>query len=230
MESGDVLEDLERLCLELIPYFINRGKIAELIVKHYHEKLFYASVHYNWCKMKQRYWIPHGRSYIKKILRKVCKGCTMWVATPFGQPDFPPYPVARVVGMRPFETVGLDLFGPILIKEDHGKPKRWVALFTCLATRAMYLENRVQRKMKQWGGDSLLQAQGSVYERMVGVVKGSLGKDIGTKLNNGELITLVTELETIINERPLVDLEEIGLVLRPGDFLDPGSARGENLT
>uniref|UniRef100_A0A1I7VBR2 Integrase catalytic domain-containing protein n=1 Tax=Loa loa TaxID=7209 RepID=A0A1I7VBR2_LOALO len=71
-----------------------------------------------------------------------------------------------------------------------------------------------------------------VYERrMVGVIKGSLRKAIGTKLlNNGELITLVTELEAIINERHLVDLEEIGLVLRPGDFLNPGSARGKNLT
>uniref|UniRef100_A0A1I7W328 AFP-like domain-containing protein n=1 Tax=Loa loa TaxID=7209 RepID=A0A1I7W328_LOALO len=72
--------------------------------------------------------------------------------------------------------------------------------------------------------------QGGVYERMVGVVKGSLRKAIGTKLNNGALITLVTELVAIINEKPLVDLEEIGLVLRPGDFLNPGPARRENLT
>uniref|UniRef100_A0A1I7VSV8 Integrase catalytic domain-containing protein n=1 Tax=Loa loa TaxID=7209 RepID=A0A1I7VSV8_LOALO len=50
--------------------------------------------------------------------------------------------------------------------------------------------------------------QGGVYERMVGVVKGSLRKAIGTKpLNNRDLITLVIELDEIINERPLVDLE-----------------------
>uniref|UniRef100_A0A1I7W353 Integrase catalytic domain-containing protein n=1 Tax=Loa loa TaxID=7209 RepID=A0A1I7W353_LOALO len=176
-----------------------------------------------------------------------------------------------------FETVGLDLFGPVLIKEDHVKAKRWVALFTCLATRAVHLklmetmstEQFVQafrgfisrRKQPQHiisdNAKNLIAAskvlvelitaenetmkwgfitpgapwQGGVYERMVGVVKGSLRKAIGPKLlNNGELITLVTELEAISNERPLVDLEEIGLVLRPGDFLNSGSARGENLT
>ncbi|VDO54009.1 unnamed protein product [Onchocerca flexuosa] len=65
---------------------------------------------------------------------------------------------------------------------------------------------------------------------MVGVVKRSLRRAIGTKcLNNVELITLVTELEAIINERPIVDIEEIGLVLRPEDFLHPGSARGEQV-
>uniref|UniRef100_A0A1I7VIF4 DUF5641 domain-containing protein n=1 Tax=Loa loa TaxID=7209 RepID=A0A1I7VIF4_LOALO len=47
--------------------------------------------------------------------------------------------------------------------------------------------------------------------------------------NNAELITLIVELEAIINERPLVDIEEIGLVLRPEDFLHPDSALGERL-
>uniref|UniRef100_A0AAF5PWB6 Integrase zinc-binding domain-containing protein n=1 Tax=Wuchereria bancrofti TaxID=6293 RepID=A0AAF5PWB6_WUCBA len=76
--------------IEDFPCFINRGKFAELIVKHYHEKSFRASVLYTWSKMRERYWIPHGRSYIKKILRKICKGCTMRIAKPFEQPDFSP--------------------------------------------------------------------------------------------------------------------------------------------
>ncbi|VBB30351.1 unnamed protein product [Acanthocheilonema viteae] len=67
-----------------------KGFSKELIVKHYHEKSFHASVRYTWNKMRRRYWIRHGRVYIKKILRKICKGCAMWVATPFEQPDFPP--------------------------------------------------------------------------------------------------------------------------------------------
>uniref|UniRef100_A0A8R1TUW2 Integrase_H2C2 domain-containing protein n=1 Tax=Onchocerca volvulus TaxID=6282 RepID=A0A8R1TUW2_ONCVO len=126
--------------IEDFPYFINKGKFAELIVKYYHEKLFHASAHYTWTKMRQRYWIPRGRAYIKKILRKICKGCAMWVVTPFEQPDFPPYPTARVTATRPFETVGVNLFGPIIIMENYAKTKRWVALFTCLATRAVHLE------------------------------------------------------------------------------------------
>ncbi|MCP9264884.1 Integrase core domain protein [Dirofilaria immitis] len=44
--------------------------------------------------------------------------------------------------------------------------------------------------------------KGGVCERVVGVIK---GKAIATKLlNNGELITLVTDFEAIINERSLI--------------------------
>uniref|UniRef100_A0AAF5RVX1 Uncharacterized protein n=1 Tax=Wuchereria bancrofti TaxID=6293 RepID=A0AAF5RVX1_WUCBA len=52
--------------------------------------------------------------------------------------------------------------------------------------------------------------------------------DIGKQIIKKKI--LIAELEAIINERPLVDIEEIGLVLKPGDFLNPGSARGEHLT
>ncbi|KAM3717828.1 Papilin [Dirofilaria immitis] len=45
-----------------------------------------------------------------------------------------------------------------------------------------------------------------------------------------ELITLIAELEAIINEKPLADIEEIGLKLRLEDFLNPGSTRGGQLT
>uniref|UniRef100_A0A1I7V665 DUF4283 domain-containing protein n=1 Tax=Loa loa TaxID=7209 RepID=A0A1I7V665_LOALO len=99
-------------------YFINKGKLVELIVKHDH-KLFHASVHCTWSKMRRRYWIMDGRTYIKKILRRICKGYTMWVATPFEQPDFPPRLAVRVVGTRPFETIGLDL-APIFFNRDKG--------------------------------------------------------------------------------------------------------------
>ncbi|MCP9262392.1 hypothetical protein DINM_005785 [Dirofilaria immitis] len=56
-------------------------------------------------------------------------------------------------------------------------------------------------------------------------------KATGTKFSsNRELITLIAELEAIINEKPLADIEEIGLKLRLEDFLNPGSTRGGQLT
>ncbi|VDM94210.1 unnamed protein product [Onchocerca ochengi] len=165
----------------------------------------------------------------------------MWVVTPFEQPDFPPYPTARVTATRPFETVGVNLFGPIIIMENYAKTKRWVALFTCRRKQPKHIifdnaknliaASKVLIESNRIGGETLewefitpgAPWQGGIYERMVGVVKRSLRRAIGTKcLNNAELTTLVTELEAIINERPLVDIEEIGLVLRPEDFLHPG--------
>ena len=52
-----------------------------------------------------------------------------------------PLPEARVtVGSQPFEATGVDYFGPVVVKVNRTKPKRWIALFTCLATRAVHIE------------------------------------------------------------------------------------------
>uniref|UniRef100_A0A182NN02 DUF5641 domain-containing protein n=1 Tax=Anopheles dirus TaxID=7168 RepID=A0A182NN02_9DIPT len=53
-------------------------------------------------------------------------------------------PIATT-SMKRFEcfttwNVGLDYFGPVLVKRGRSNEKRWVALFTCLTIRAIHLE------------------------------------------------------------------------------------------
>ena len=64
---------------------------------------------------------------------------------------------------------------------------------------------------------------GGFYERLVGLVKQALRKSIGKIcLNVVQLETILTEIEAVINSRPLVyvgtDLKS-GFALTPGDFL-----------
>ena len=64
---------------------------------------------------------------------------------------------------------------------------------------------------------------GGFYERLVGLVKQSLRKSIGKIcLNTVQLETILTEVEAVVNSRPLVyvgaDLNS-GFALTPGDFL-----------
>ena len=64
---------------------------------------------------------------------------------------------------------------------------------------------------------------GGFYERLVGLVKQALRKSIGKIcLNIVQLETILTEIEAVINSRPLVyvgaDLKS-GFALTPGDFL-----------
>ncbi|VDM97560.1 unnamed protein product [Onchocerca ochengi] len=99
-DADDLWKSLGRLRwsraeLTNFPYYICKGSIAELIVKQYHEKMFHASANLTWVKVRQTYWIPHGKTYVKSILRKLCKGCTRWNVIPFEQPEFPPYPPER---------------------------------------------------------------------------------------------------------------------------------------
>ncbi|KXJ81556.1 hypothetical protein RP20_CCG018949 [Aedes albopictus] len=52
-----------------------------------------------------------------------------------------PLPAARLASFeRPFTNVGVDYFGPVLVKVGRSHVKRWVALFTCLTLRAVHLE------------------------------------------------------------------------------------------
>ena len=40
----------------------------------------------------------------------------------------------------PFSTVGIDYFGPLMIKQRRGQVKRYGCLFTCFTTRAVHIE------------------------------------------------------------------------------------------
>ncbi|VDN00609.1 unnamed protein product [Onchocerca ochengi] len=65
---------------------------------------------------------------------------------------------------------------------------------------------------------------------MVGVVKRTLQRVVKKNLlEEGEFNTLITEVEFLVNERPLVDYERDGeQVLCPGDFLWPDYNNDEN--
>ncbi|XP_053686937.1 uncharacterized protein LOC128736478 [Sabethes cyaneus] len=52
-----------------------------------------------------------------------------------------PLPAARLASFeRPFSHIGVDYFGPVMVKVGRSLAKRWVALFTCLTIRAIHLE------------------------------------------------------------------------------------------
>uniref|UniRef100_A8PET6 Integrase catalytic domain-containing protein n=1 Tax=Brugia malayi TaxID=6279 RepID=A8PET6_BRUMA len=66
-----------------------------------------------------------------------------------------------------------------------------------LATKGMIWKNTIPRA--PWGG--------GVYERLIGLTKKALRRAMGRKLlKEGELITLIVEIEGILNTRPLIVL------------------------
>ena len=50
-------------------------------------------------------------------------------------------PEERLSQEPPFTYCGIDMFGPILVKEGRKEMKRYGCLFTCLSSRAIHIES-----------------------------------------------------------------------------------------
>ena len=62
-------------------------------------------------------------------------------------------PKERFATEGPFSYTGLDMFGPFYVKEGRKQHKRFVALFTCMSSRAIHLESTISMET-----DSFIQA------------------------------------------------------------------------
>ena len=91
------------------------------------------------CELRRMFWIVAGRSLAKRTI-KDCVKCRRLNAKR-GEQVMGPLPRARLEAYHPpFTFTGVDLFGPLTVKWGRRTAKRWGCLFTCLTTRAVYLE------------------------------------------------------------------------------------------
>ena len=112
---------------------------TDLIIESYHKGLLHAGVTHTLSQLRHEYWIPHGRTEVKRVLR-TCTICCRHEGGPYKMPPMALWPKSRVMKSSPFSFVGLDYLGPLYIKESGKIQKTWVCLFTCLAVRAVHSE------------------------------------------------------------------------------------------
>lgn len=180
--------------------------------------------------------------------------------------------------------MGLDYLGPITIKSEDQQilKKCWIALITCLTTRAVHLEiirglstmeflNAFRRFISSKGTPSTIISDnatqfglaaktiseiwnnlnsdptitkyfstekiqwkfitpyspwsGGIYERLNLEIKKAFKRTVGRKLlNMEEIVTLIKEIEAVLNSRPITYIyEDIDspTILRPIDIIMP---------
>ncbi|GFX94569.1 integrase catalytic domain-containing protein [Trichonephila clavipes] len=92
--------------------------------------------------IRQKFWIPHGKSAVKKELRN-CIDCFKLVAKPVSQ-MMGDLPIERINPCHAFQKVGIDFAGPITTKCQHTRKannfKSYICLFICMCTKAVHLE------------------------------------------------------------------------------------------
>lgn len=109
------------------------------VIQFYHEKFGHANRETVTNELRQRFWIPNIRTAVRQAVNE-CVWCKVHRCRAQA-PMMAPLPVSRMAAyIRPFHSVGIDYLGPIEVTVGRRKEKRWVAVFTCLAVRAVHLE------------------------------------------------------------------------------------------
>ncbi|MBM6549259.1 hypothetical protein, partial [Streptococcus dysgalactiae] len=113
--------------------------ITTVLILHFHVSEGHAGQNHILNVMRQRFWIVKGKAAVQRVIGS-CMFCRRHNAT-VGKQLMSSLPTVRVqAGWWPFAETGLDLFGPILVKSQNTKRKRYGCLMTCLQYRAVHLE------------------------------------------------------------------------------------------
>ncbi|XP_067214187.1 uncharacterized protein [Linepithema humile] len=124
------------------PIILPRHRLSELIVDQIHKQTLHGGPQLTLRVLRQKFWILNARNLVKGHIHR-CIPCTRQRAVVTSQ-IMSDLPSNRVNPSRSFQHSGVDYAGPIQILTKVGrgqKPfKAYIAVFICLATRAIHLE------------------------------------------------------------------------------------------
>ena len=117
----------------------SKHPVTDLIIKDYHEKEGHVGACHVLASLRQRFWNLRGNAAVRRVLGK-CLKYRFWNSSPCDQ-IMAQLPCPRVSPFSPpLSSVGVDFFGPILVKEKRSHAKRYGCVFTCLTIRAVHIE------------------------------------------------------------------------------------------
>ncbi|GBN49024.1 hypothetical protein AVEN_59438-1, partial [Araneus ventricosus] len=113
----------------------NNCIFTQRLVEHFHIENYHAGTQLLLSILREKYWILGGRRTVRKIWN-ACVRCRRFKSkSPTA--DSVSLPADRVKDTAVFEVVGVDLAGPLYIKQG---TKVWAVLYTCALYRALHLE------------------------------------------------------------------------------------------
>lgn len=113
--------------------------ITSLILKDIHKNTGHSGRNQILAKLRNKFWVGAANTAIRKLISKctVCRRLNARVS----EQKMAELPRDRLMPDEPpFTHVGVDFFGPFLIKRARSIVKRYGVLFTCLTIRAVHIE------------------------------------------------------------------------------------------
>lgn len=112
------------------------------LIRHRHLQLYHGGIQTTTQLLRDRFWIIGGRNAIRAVIHR-CIECFRQRGQSASQQMVPLVP-SRVTTSRPFSHISLDYCGPFEVKRSPGRCKTlvkiYVAVFICMATRAIHLQ------------------------------------------------------------------------------------------
>ena len=116
-----------------------RDENVRAYIRFIHDYELHAGAKHVLSSSRQRVWIIHGLQEVTSVIRK-CVACQKAFKKPLTQ-KMAVLPSFRVNPLPPYESTGLDLFGPVGVKiNKRASWKVWVVVFTCMSTRSVHAE------------------------------------------------------------------------------------------
>ena len=113
--------------------------VTSVLILHVHAKEGHAGENHILSTIRRRFWIVKGRAAVKRVIRH-CMFCRRQNAA-VGKQLMSALPAVRVKpGWWPFAETGIDCFGPIMVRYQNTRKKRYGCIMTCLQSRAVHLE------------------------------------------------------------------------------------------
>jgi len=113
----------------------SRHPFTEQLIEFAHKCWCHSGTQFLLNKLREKYWILQGRRTVDRIVRS-CVVCKRFAVKPV-KCESSSLPVERVDTVAAFQTTGVDLAGPIILK---GVKKVWIVIFTCAVYRGVHLD------------------------------------------------------------------------------------------
>ena len=146
LDSDDVLRVGGRLRHSDLDYKVKHpvllpkdGHFTRLVIRESHLAVRHSGRGFTLNRVRASgYWIFGGSRAVASFLHS-CVACRrLRYATK--EQKMADLPSDRVENCAPFTNVGVDFFGPFIVKEGRKELKRYGVIFTCLVSRAVHLE------------------------------------------------------------------------------------------